>query len=231
MSQNHDTNANQPPADAVRISRPPSVDRAIYALLARCVLSIGAALALYGARPEVRDSLAKTDAAKNWSAATLDQHVTSNLRSNVLAMVVYSLMVLVLIKYIREGRGWARWLYLVFAFLIPGDVLQVLGFAAGKDLLLRLVSGLYGLSAIIAVVLLFLPSSATYFRRPGTIPLAASLFRPRAATQRRTPTPADAAGEPVAATAVGPSEDAAPADPAPASRKPPRAKSRKRADQ
>ena len=193
MSQNQHRDPAADPDQPIRISRPPSVDRAIIALFARCVLAIGAALALYGARSEVADSLAKSN--PSWSAATLDQHVNSQLRAILVATVAYSIMVLVLAKFIRDGKGWARWLYLVFAFLIPGDVLRVLDAFTSHHLLFRTLSGLSGLAAISAVLLLFVPSSSAYFRRPGAVSLLSGMFRPRLPSAARA-APAASSAQP-----------------------------------
>lgn len=233
MSQNQHRDPAADPDQPIRISRPPSVDRAIIALFARCVLAIGAALALYGARSEVADSLAKSN--PSWSAATLDQHVNSQLRAILVATVAYSIMVLVLAKFIRDGKGWARWLYLVFAFLIPGDVLRVLDAFTSHHLLFRTLSGLSGLAAISAVLLLFVPSSSAYFRRPGAVSLLSGMFRPRLPSAARA-APAASSAQP--GRAAKPDRAAQPSQPAPdrpasaaesTVRQQPRAKSRRRA--
>lgn len=78
--------------------------------------------------------------------------------------LLYIGLVLLIAKYIRDGRNWARWLYVFIAFLVAGDVLRVAGFFTGDNLLFRLLSGLTGVAATVAVVLLFLPSSSAYFR-------------------------------------------------------------------
>ncbi len=180
---------NSIPDEAARPSRPAAIDRALYALAARALLAIIAALALFGARSEVSDGLAKATNPK-LTAGELPGHVSSYLRENLITTVAFSLMVLIIAKFIRDGRNWARWLYLEFAFLIPGDVLQVIRAFAYNSLPLRLLSALTGLSAIAALVFLFLPASANYLRRPGSRPALAGLFQPRPRGQLRGGPPA-----------------------------------------
>ncbi|MFL6161710.1 MAG: hypothetical protein ACJ74U_05725 [Jatrophihabitantaceae bacterium] len=147
--------------------RPPVVDYAVYALITRCVCSLGAAFALYGARAEVSRSMADANKDKNWSADTLRHNVDALLRGNMITTLVMIVLVAILIKFLREGRNWARWLYLVFAFLITRDVFQVLGFFQYDHVLTRALTGLVGLSSIAALALLFLPESNAYFRPAG----------------------------------------------------------------
>jgi hypothetical protein len=89
-------------------------------------------------------------------------------------------LVAIMIKLIRDGRGWARWLYLAFALLITRDVFQVLGFFQYDHLLTRVLTGLVGLSSLAALALLFLPEANAYFRpEDGSTGLLGSIFRPR----------------------------------------------------
>jgi hypothetical protein len=179
--------ANASTAPVAAPSRPPVVDYAVYALIARCIFSIAAAFALYGARDEVTRSLADAhqkavDAHKSqpWSAAVLHHNVNLWLRDNVVVALVMAVLIAIVIKLVRDGRNWARVLYLVFAILVTRDVFQVLGFFQYDDFLTRLLTGLVGLSSIAALVLLYLPESNAYFRpaRAGG-GLMGGLFRPR----------------------------------------------------
>jgi hypothetical protein len=145
--------------------RPRNVDLALGAILLRCVLALAAAFALFGAEDELRRNAA--DLHPEWSASTLADRVDSELRSNVVLTLVYIGLVLLIAKFIRDGRNWARWLYAFFAVLVAGDVLRVAGFFAGDNLLFRVLSGLTGLAAAAAIVLLFSPSATGYFRRAG----------------------------------------------------------------
>lgn len=163
-------------------ARPRNVDLALGAILLRCVLALAAAFALFGAEDELRRNAA--DLHPEWSASTLADKVESELRSNVVLTLVYIALVLLIAKFIRDGRNWARWLYAFFAVLVAGDVLRVAGFFAGDNLLFRLLSGLTGLAAAAAIVLLFSPSASRYFRPAGgagTTPSLRMLFGGRAA--------------------------------------------------
>ena len=224
-----------------RPDRPRSVDLAVGAIVLRCVLALAAAFALFGAKDEVRRNAAQVH--PEWSAATLADKVDSELRSNVVLTLVYIGLVLLIAKFIRDGRSWARWLYVFVAFLIAGDVLRVAGFFSGDNLLFRLLSGFTGLAALAAIVLLFLPASNAYFRPAGgaVSPLAA-LFGGRAAmgTARQAERgPGAGAGRGAGAGATPPVSLSKPArtterpagDAPPTKRSAPRAKSRKQAPQ
>ena len=172
--------APNPDSGAKQAGRPRNVDLALGAILLRCVLALAAAFALFGAKDELRRNAATLH--PEWSAATLAEKVDSELRSNLVLTVVYIGLVLLIAKYIRDGRNWGRWLYAFVAFLVAGDVLRVAGFFSGDNVLFRLLSGFTGLASLAAIVLLFLPSSAGYFRPAGASasPLGA-LFGGRAA--------------------------------------------------
>jgi hypothetical protein len=214
-------------------ARPPVVDYAVYALIIRCVCSVGAAFALYGARGEVSRSLADANKDKNWSAETLRHNVDATLRANVITTLVMVVLVAIMIKLIRDGRGWARWLYLAFALLITRDVFQVLGFFQYDHLLTRVLTGLVGLSSLAALALLFLPEANAYFRPDGgSTGMLGSIFRPRNPNAATRPGAArqTAAGSAVTAgpgDAAGSVHTAGSADAAQADRRPaPRGKSR-----
>jgi hypothetical protein len=232
-----------PASDAAdeRVGRPRNVDLAVGAILLRCVLALGAALALFGAKAELRRTAATLH--PEWSAATLAQKVDSELRSNLLLTVVYIALVLLIAKYIRDGRNWARLLYAFVAVLVAGDVFRVAGFFSGDNLLFRVLSGFTGLASLVAVVLLFLPPSGGYFRsaRASGSPFgalfggrAAALAAAREAAERtpaRTSEPAvKRAAKPVS-LAKPTARQVAAAPSTGTKRAAPRAKSRKQASQ
>lgn len=159
------TDTGPDPDAASSAVRPRTVDLALGAILLRCVLALAAAFALFGAEDELRRNAA--DLHPEWSASTLADQVDSQLRSNVVLTFIYIGLVLLIAKFIRDGRNWARWLYSFFVILVAGDVLRVAGFFAGDNLLFRVLSGLTGLAAAAAIVLLFSPSATGYFRRAG----------------------------------------------------------------
>ena len=216
----------------VRPDRPRTVDLAVGAIVLRCVLALAAAAALFGAKDEVRRNAAKLH--PEWSAATVADKVDSELRSNLVLTLLYIGLVLLTAKFVRDGRNWARWLYAFVSFLVAGDVLRVAGFFSGENLLFRLLSGLTGLAAVAAIVLLFLPASSAYFRPAGATssPLGA-LFGGRAAmAATRRPDDRPGAGtEPSVSLTKPASTVQRPAGGTPAKRQSPRAKSRKQAPQ
>jgi hypothetical protein len=168
MSLNSDADLAGTGVDpAPKRTRPPVVDYACYALVLRCVLSLAAAFSLYGARGELTKSLADTNKSKNWSAQTLHSNVDAALRANVITTLISVVLVAILIKYLRDGKGWARLIYLAFAVLITRDIFQVFGFAQYHNFAVRTLTGLVGVSAIVAIVLLFLPAASAYFRPAG----------------------------------------------------------------
>jgi hypothetical protein len=227
MSANTTAEINAP-------SRPPVVDYAVYALIARSAFSLGAAFALYGARNEVTRTLADANKDKHWSATTLHDKVDAALRANLLTTLVMIVLVAIIARFVWSGRSWARWLYLFFAILITRDIFQVFGFFQYDDFLTRVLTGLVGLSSIAALALLFLPDSNAFFRpagggggllgsmlgargmgaaaRPGTSAGAAgrprqSIFGGRPATP---PTPAQPVEQPDAAGASSSSSPSSP---------------------
>jgi hypothetical protein len=236
---------------APRVARPRSVDLALGAIVLRCVLALASAFALFGAKDELRRNAAELR--PQWSPATVSERVDSQLRSNLLLTVVFIGLVLLIAKFIRDGRNWARWLYAVVAFLIAGDVLRVTGFFTGDNLLFRLLSGFTGVAAIAAIVLLFSSSSTAYFRPAvgaGSVSPLLTLFGGRraaaanrgdastAGSSRPTATVKGAAAKAAAAKGaaaepVSLDKPAKPAKPAPGqrpagtNRPAPRAKSRK----
>jgi hypothetical protein len=185
--------------------------------VARCVFSLVSALALYGER----DAITKTGREKNptWSDALLHDRVSSAIRSNMIQTVIVVVMLLLLAKLIRDGRNWSRWVYTIASIIPLGDVFKVTGFFTSGHLLFKVTYGLTGLATIVSIAMLFLPSSAAFFRpvgRPTRVSPFSALLRPRAAA---TPT-AEIAEQP------GPPEPKSAQD-APAKRTAPRSKSRK----
>ena len=191
------------PAVPLDPQRPVTVDYAVYALIARCVFSVLSALAAYGARPELSDALAKANRSKNWTPDQLRHNLDSYLRDNLVTVLILSAMVLVMAKLLRDGRSWVRWLYLVFALLLTGDLQHVLGFVQYHDVLMRLTTGLTGLAAVAALVLMFLPASNGYLRPAAPAGgMFGSLFGQRSSRVRPAADPVTAdpvTAEPVAA--------------------------------
>ena len=178
--------ANSSPAEAG--NRPYTVDVALYAILARCLFGVLSGLALFTARSRIiRDF--RTSQPKNapvWTDAKLNHEATSALVRNLILAVVLALMVLVIAKYVRDGRNWARWLYLGISVFPTSDIFKVAGFAQNVPLLYKITTGLTGAAAIVAVSLLFVRPSAPYFRRQSgrpmggnSMPSMLALFKPK----------------------------------------------------
>ncbi len=221
--------ASEGSGQPVRPARPRSIDYAVWAVLARCVFALGAAFALYGTRADARRTVARAN--PTWTARQVEDYITSAFRSSMVVTIVSILLVLLLAKLIRDGRNWSRWLFAVLVFIVLGDVQWVFGFFASGSVAFRVLSGLTGLSAAAALVLLFLPASNVHFRRPGTVavsPLRALLgartqpLRPPASSRSGTSGSGRAEGH---AAAESPAQASA-TSPFP-KRPAPRAKSRK----
>jgi hypothetical protein len=213
--------------------RPRTVELALGAILLRCLLALAAAFALFGSKDELRRTAATLH--PEWSAATLAEKVDSELRSNVVLTLAYVGLVLLIAKYIRDGRNWARWLYIFVAFLVAGDVFRLTGFFSSDNLLFRLLSGFTGLASLAAIVLLVLPPSTAYFRPAGESgsPFGA-LFGGRAAMAARDAADrraAEPASEPAAAPVLLTKPASEQAAPRAGTKRAPRAKSRKQAPQ
>jgi hypothetical protein len=132
-------------------------------------------------------------------------------------------MLLLLAKFIRDGRNWSRWIYSIASVFPLGDVFKVTGFFTTGHLAFKLSYGLTGLAAIVSIALLFARPSAPHFRPAGSERVSpfSAFLRPR------TP----AAGQPAAPVPPAPVPPAAAQPEAPetgpAKRPSPRAKSRK----
>ncbi|MGX7681934.1 hypothetical protein ACSMXN_23875 [Jatrophihabitans sp. DSM 45814] len=153
------------------VPRPKTVDWALWAIVARCVFVIGFSLSLYTAKSDLIRGIRDSDQAKGWTDAQILHQYHNVVRSNIVVAVLGSVIVLILAKYIRSGRNWARWLFavlVVFPFSPLSDVVRILNVAIDVPILVRILSLLTGLSALAAVVLLFIKPSAPYFRKPVT---------------------------------------------------------------
>jgi type IV secretory pathway VirB2 component (pilin) len=164
------------------VERPRTVDYALYAMVARCVFALLSALALFAARDEISTTARQNN--PDWSAATVDQKVSSIMRTNLIETVIIIAIVLMLAKLIRDGRSWSRWVYSIISFIPLGDAFKVTSFFSSGSLLLRLPYGLTGVATLVAISMLFVRPSSPYFRKPavdGVVRVSpfAALFRPR----------------------------------------------------
>jgi hypothetical protein len=222
--------------------RPRTVDWAWYAIIARCVLVIAFALSLFSARTDLVASIRTSAQAKGWTDEHINSAFDSSVRTNLLIAIVGSVLIMLVAKYIRDGRNWARWLFtilVVLPFSPLSDVARIIGFTASVPILVRVLSVLTGVAALAAVVLLFVGPSKAYFRKPATADGGATpaspfggLFKPRPVAAPASNSPAKPGkpavrGKARSSVADGPSP-AKPTGPAAAAKRPaPRAKSRK----
>lgn len=198
-------NAPAEPAGDQATARPQTVYYALYFIAARCVLALAAAAAAFGARSEFTDSL--RDDHPDWSQAKLHDTVSSQLRDNVYATIIYILIVLVIAKFVWDGRNWSRWVLALVSLVLTGDIGRVTAFFASGNIGYRFLLGLTGLACVIAIVLLFVPRSAPFFRRQDAEPRGlASLFGPKQPSAR--------AGAGAGAVTVDSTDEAPPAGPA-----------------
>lgn len=163
MSTDSATTASDGPP--TRPPRPRTIDYAVWAIVGRCVFALGAAFAMYGTREEARPTVAKAN--PTWTAQQIEDYISSAFKTSTVITIVAILLVLLIAKLIRDGRNWARWLFAVLAFMVLGDVQRLSGFFVSGSVAFRILSGLTGIAALAALVLLFVPASNAHFRRPG----------------------------------------------------------------
>lgn len=229
-----DPSTTAPEGPVTRLPRPRTVDYAVWAIIARCVFALGAAFALYGTREEARRTVAKAN--PTWTADHIESYISSAFKSSMVITIVASLLVLLLAKLIRDGRNWSRWLFAFLVFVVLGDVQRVFALFISGSIPFRILSGLTGLAAVAALVLLFVPTSNAHFRRPGAAvvsPLRALLgarnqpLRPAGAGSSRAATTLNAASKTGSDSTIANSRLDADSIRPSATRPTPRAKSRK----
>jgi hypothetical protein len=167
----HETSDAPETSSSGGLDRPITVTYALYAILARCVFALAAGFSVYGARGEITDAVRTTnldESAKKgvapWSADTLHSKIDAAFRINLMWTVAVVAAVLMLSWFLREGKNWSRWVYVVLSFIPVGHVTMVAGFFADYPLIMRVTTGLTGVASIGAIVLLFLPASSQFFR-------------------------------------------------------------------
>jgi len=151
---------------AEKPARPRTVDYALYAIAARCVFALLSAFALYGERDEISKTARKNN--PTWSDSMLHDRVSSAIRSNLVQTLIIVVILLILGKMIRDGRGWSRWVYTIVSFFPLGDVFKVTGFFASGHVVFKVPYGLTGVAAIVSIALLFVRPSIAYFKPAGT---------------------------------------------------------------
>lgn len=236
------TDGPPPPA------RPRTVDWAVYAIFLRCLFSLGSGLLLF----PYHDALLRRehDSYPKLTDAQVHQAVGSA-GAGLFGAVLSAVVCLVLAKFIRDGKNWARWAFAIVSVLVFKDVYFILlPFVHGYPLLLGIVAAVSGLAALAAIVLTFLRPSMQYFRevtayrraRRGMPEIASpltALFRPRTMSRPAAPTRTDTAPAETAVESTGtpvPAENSFPAAtpaatetpvPTETTKRPPRPKSRR----
>ncbi|HEY2044480.1 MAG TPA: hypothetical protein VGH11_17525 [Jatrophihabitans sp.] len=184
MTEQATSAAPEEPAETA--GRPQTVNYGLLAIVAQCFFSVLLAFAFYGTRGYVIKGW-RTDGQHNgWSDQQLHDGFPGAVRASIISAVIVVLLVLLIAKFIRDGKNWARWLYAVLVVVPISPLSEVarmvlVGFGGDAPGILRVPAVLGGLSAIAAVVLLFLKPSKPYFRRAGTkTPVRQALFPSRA---------------------------------------------------
>jgi hypothetical protein len=205
-------------------ARPRYVDYAVYLIVVRCVLAIGYAFALYTERSSIVSDWRTDGKHVGWSENQLQHGFDSAIRASIIQAVVVALLLLLIAKFIRDGKNWARWLFAVLMILPISPVADIwrlfLAFLSG-GLLVRVLSALIGLAALGAVVLLFMPESARFFKAGRAS--ARTGMSLRALLSPRGSQPPAAGGTGAASTGGAAAVNA----PQPVTKRGPRAKSRK----
>jgi hypothetical protein len=179
------------PTEAV--GRPRTVDLGLYAVLARCVLGLLSAVALYAARPRIISDFRSSE--PTWSDAKLHHEASSYLRGNLLVAIAFVVMVLLVAKFIRDGRNWARWFYALISVFPTSDIFKVAVFGQSVPFLFKITTGLTGVAAIVAISFFFVRPSRPYFRKatveggPARAPMMSfrGLLSPRSMQPSRGP--------------------------------------------
>ncbi|MCW2542151.1 MAG: hypothetical protein JWN95_3876 [Frankiales bacterium] len=163
------------PTEAVAepAGRPRTVDYALYAIVAQVALAVIFALSLVTARGYFikswrKDGLNADSAYHGWSDQRLHDHFPSVVKTSIITAVLFAVLVLLIAKYIRDGKNWARWLYIVltvFPLSPMADAYRFIGAFVGYPPLQAVVSFLVSVAAIAAVVFLLVRPSWPYFRR------------------------------------------------------------------
>jgi hypothetical protein len=190
------------PASAAtdRPARPRTVEWALYAIVARCVFVLVTALLEYPYHQQLLDRTRQLN--PKATAAQIQAAVPTGTQGLIQTLIGVAL-ILVVAKFVRDGKNWARILFAVLVVLLFRDVFGLTALAAkGYPVPLRVTVTLTGAAAIVAVSLLWVRPSAPFFRRTGGAAAAspfAAMFRPRSVPPQGVP-PRAAAGR-VAATA------------------------------
>ncbi|MCW2523200.1 MAG: hypothetical protein JWO63_1535 [Frankiales bacterium] len=235
------TNTSPNPAP---LARPQTVDWALWALVVTAVLSIANGFARNFSESWVISNYRKTADYKNKTDAQLHKIFEDSKISTIISIILIAAILLVIGKYVRDGKNWARWLLaalLVIPILPTAYVFFITYAFTDGPFAIKFFGGLTGLAAVTAVSMMFVRPSMPYFRpskasAPRRPSLLDGFLKPRGSFTNPAARPA----APLAGQADSRSPRAAgpdlvkraptePVSPAP-ERKPQRAKSRKAAE-
>ncbi len=189
--------------DAPAAERPRAVQWAWWATLGWAALTVAASVGLYGFRSFVYDALVeangKAKAPKaNYTGRVVNDDVSSALATGVVASIVSAAILLLVGYFMIRGRGWARWLLLGLATVLPiilrlgvGIVFQlVAGVLLNAPLVYKTVVIAAGLCSLAVAVLLLLPETNRHFaalRSDRPVRQGALFARPAAGGTVRPP--------------------------------------------
>lgn len=188
------------------IQRPRTIDIAAAATVGRAIAWLASAFTI----DPNRDALVRLaqKAAEKSKTPTKPLEVVTTHDALKLAIPL-ALILLVLAKFLRDGKTWAKWLVVITAMplLATGDVLKVLNVFGPLPVGIKIAYVAVGLTTLVSIVCIFRSDATEYFR---AVSPPMSLFR----TSANPVVPgAEEVGDTDVSTAIR--------------RKPPRAKSRK----
>lgn len=242
-----ETNTSPEPAAPVR---PQTVDWAIFALIATCVLAIANGVARNFSESWVIANYRKNSTDKNKTDAELHKLFADSKTPIIVSIILIVAVLLVIGKFARDGKNWARWL-LTLLLIIPiiptaPTVFLITNATTDGPFAIRFFGGLTGFAAVTCISMLFVRPSAPYFRKPGANrrpSMLDGIFKPRGALAKQASgarnarpdasvqAPVGKAGPDLVKRAKGQAaKRATTPQQSPAPRKLPRAKSRKTAE-
>ncbi len=208
-------------AAGTSVKPPRSIDLLGAAMVLTALAALVRALVLFAYRAQLYQWLINNNAhasAKNKKAHYVGDVVYKDLHSFRTGSLIQALMtaaiILVLAYMIRRTRvaTGARWATLIVLVLFQTPLYVMPSVSAGLPVPYRVATFVMGLAALATLLLLFVPTSAAYFRacRAATLPAGApprpggfgSLFGPRRPAASSAPAPA-AAADPESAVVPG----------------------------
>jgi hypothetical protein len=154
--------------DPAPSTRPQTVDWALWALIVTAVLSIANGFARNFSESWVISNYRKTSADKNKTPAQLHKLFVDSKTTTIVTIILIAGILLVLGKYMRDGKNWARWVltFLLVVPVLPTAYVFFITYAfTDGPFAIKLFGGLTGLAAVTAVSMMFVRPSVPYFRK------------------------------------------------------------------